>query len=71
MCLVSVTWINNFINSQIQNNINYGSVIMNSINRDEKIEQFIELLRYAPNDFIDKVLYRLEEYKRLDGEEIY
>ncbi len=66
-------YFNNFINSQIQNNINinYGSVVMNSKNKDEKIEQFIELLKYAPNDFIDKVLDRLEEYKMLDKEKIY
>jgi transcriptional regulator with XRE-family HTH domain len=65
-------YFNNFINSQIQNNINinYGSVIMNSKDRDEKIEEFIELLKYAPDNFIDKVLDRLEEYRRLDGKEI-
>jgi len=60
---------NNFINSQIQNNINinYGKVIMNSKNRDEKIEKFIQLLDYAPKHFIDKVIKKLEEYKSLDS----
>jgi len=59
---------NNFINSQIQNNINinYGKVIMNSKNRDDKIEKFVELLDYAPNHFIDRVIAKLEEYKKLD-----
>lgn len=62
-------YFNNFINSQIDNNINinYGKVIMNSKTTNEKIEKFAELLKYAPNDFIDKVLTRLEEYEKLDN----
>lgn len=61
-------YFNNFINAQIHNNINinYGSVMMNQKLIDEKIEQFAKLLKYAPNDFIDKVLAKLEEYKKMD-----
>jgi len=61
-------YFNHFINSQIHNNINinYGKVIMNTPTSNEKIEKFIQLLHYAPADFIDKVLERLEEYKKLD-----
>lgn len=40
---------------------------MNSKTTNEKIEKFAELLKYAPNDFIDKVLARLEEYEKLDN----
>jgi len=61
-------YFNHFINSQIQNNINinYGKVIMNTPKSNEKIEKFTQLLKYAPVDFMDKVLQRLEEYKKLD-----
>jgi len=61
-------YFNNFINSQIHNNINvnYGKVIMNSKTTNEKIQKFTTLLKYAPNDFMDKVLGRLEEYEKLD-----
>ncbi len=61
-----------FINSQIKNNVNvnYGKIIMNSETTDEKLERFSELLKYAPADFIDKVVSRLEEYKKLDSLEI-
>ena len=58
-----------FINSQIKNNVNvnYGKIIMNSEITDEKLEKFSELLKYAPANFIDKVVSRLEEYKKLDS----
>jgi len=61
-------YFNHFINSQIHNNINinYGKVIMNTPTSNEKIEKFTQLLHYAPADFIDKVLERLEEYKKLE-----
>jgi len=60
-------YFNNFINSQIHNNINinYGKVIMSAKNKDEKIEEFEKLLQYAPNDFIDKVISKLRDYKEL------
>lgn len=56
-----------FINTQMKNaiGINYQDVLMNSTTTDEKIAKFIELLPFAPNDFIDKVLTRLDEYKKL------
>ena len=61
-------YFNHFINSQIHNNINinYGKVIMNTKTSNEKIEKFTQLLHYAPANFIDKVLERLEEYKKLE-----
>jgi len=62
-------YFSNFINSQIHNNINvnYGKVIMHSKFTDEKIEEFSKLLKYAPIDFIDKVLSKLKEYEKIDG----
>ncbi len=65
-------YFHNFINSQIHNSIhiNYGSVIMSTTTPNEKIEKLTELLRYAPSDFIDKVLRRLEEYEELQGLDI-
>ncbi len=58
-------YFNNFINSQIHNNINYGKVMMNTKSTNEKIEKFTELLKYAPIDFIDNVLIKLEKYENL------
>ena len=60
-----------FINSQIINNvnINYGKVFMNSLVpniQDDKIIKFVALLEYAPVNFMDKVLQKLEEYKKLE-----
>ncbi|MBT5935050.1 helix-turn-helix transcriptional regulator [Sulfurimonas sp.] len=61
-------YFNHFISSQIHNdiNINYGEVIMNSKTSDEK---FTELLKYAPVDFMDRVLVKLEEYEKLNNME--
>ena len=64
-------YFNNFINSQITNNINinYGKVIMNNktvSSNDERVEKCVSLLKYAPIDFMDKILLRLEEYKKLE-----
>jgi len=60
-------YFNGFINSQIQNNVNlnFGQIIMSSQTTNEKLEKFSELLKYAPNDFIDKVISKLEEYEKL------
>ena len=60
-------YFHNFINSQIHNNINinYDKAIMNTKTTNEKLEKFTELLQYAPIDFMDKILLRLEEYERL------
>lgn len=62
-------YFNNFINSQIHNNINvnYGKVIMHSKFTNEKIEEFSKLLKYAPVDFIDKVLLKLKEYEKISS----
>jgi transcriptional regulator with XRE-family HTH domain len=68
-------YFNNFINLQITNgvNINYGSVVLhnsNTKNEHTKMDKFISLLEYAPNSFINKVLNRLEEYKKLTIKDI-
>ena len=62
-------YFNNFINYQIHNNINinYGSVVMNANNLDNELEEFIELLEYAPKSFLKKVIDRLKEYKKLEN----
>ena len=61
-----------FIETQIKNTvgINYQDAIMNTITTDEKLVKFIQLLPYAPNDFIDKILQKLQEYEKLDKEGI-
>jgi len=59
-----------FINSQIQNNINfnYTKVIMGTKTHNEKIENFIALLEYAPTNFLDKAISKLQEYKTISSE---
>jgi len=61
-------YFHSFINSQIQNNVNvnYAKIIMNTKMTDEKMQYFTELLEYAPSSFMDKVLTKLEEYRKLD-----
>lgn len=61
-----------FIESQIKNSmgINYLNTIMNTFTTDEKVLKFIQLLPYAPSNFIDKVLKKLKEYEKLDKEGI-
>ena len=63
-------YFHNFINSQIHNNINinYGKVIMNTKTTNDKLEQFAELLEYAPIDFLDKAIKKLKEYKSISSE---
>ena len=34
---------------------------------NENFEQIEKLLKYAPNNFIKKVIDKLEEYKKLDN----
>ncbi len=63
---------NSFVTSKITNNINinYGHVFMGSTNlTDEKLEKFKELLEFAPQNFLDRVIKKLEEYREL-GEEL-
>ena len=58
----------NFINTQIKNNANikYERVISTPSVMNEKIQNFLHLLKYAPNNFIDRVIDKLKEYKKLD-----
>jgi len=62
---------NSFVTSKITNNINinYGNVVMGSTNlTDEKLETFKELLEFAPKNFLDKIIKKLEEYRELEEE---
>ena len=61
-------YFNNFINYQIQNNVNvnYGSIIINSKNIDDDLEEFVKLLEYAPKNFLKKAIDRLKEHKELE-----
>ncbi len=63
-------YFSHFINSQMKNTVgvNYDKAIMDIQTTDEKITKFVELLPFAPIDFMDKVLERLKEYERLGGE---
>ena len=62
-------YFNNIINAQIYSADPYTKdILVNLKNKDEKIEQFIRLLQYAPNNFMDKVLDKLKEYEKLDKE---
>jgi len=51
-----------FINSKIQNNVNvnFGKVVMKN-----ELLRFAELLEYAPMNFLDRVIKKLEEYKKI------
>lgn len=63
-------YFSHFINSQIKNNVgvSYDKAIMDIQTTDEKITKFVELLPFAPIDFMDKVLEKLKEYERLGRE---
>lgn len=60
-------YFNEFINYKIKNNINinYGKVIINNDNLDEKVKKLIDMLEFAPSNFLDKVNNKLEDYKKL------
>ena len=62
-----IEFFSTFINSQIQNNVNvnYDKIILNAKSSDEKIDLFANLLKYAPIDFIDNAINKLQEYKKL------
>ncbi len=61
-------YFSHFINSQIKNSVgvSYDKAIMDIQTTDEKITKFVELLPFAPIDFMDKVIGRLKEYEKLD-----
>ncbi len=63
-------YFSHFINSQIKNNVgvSYDKAIMDIQTTDKKIAKFVELLPFAPIDFMDKVLEKLKEYERLGGD---
>jgi len=51
----------------IDNQMKSKNSIFNTYLTDEKIDKFVELLPFAPNNFIDKVLSKLKEYENLDN----
>jgi transcriptional regulator with XRE-family HTH domain len=63
-------YFNSFINSQITHNvnINYGHIIMNTKTQNDKIDEFVSLLEFAPSNFLDRAIVRLREYKKLSVE---
>lgn len=65
-------YFNDFINTQINNsiNINYENVIMSTKSQNEKVEKIIELLEYAPNKFVDNILEKLHQFKKITNSDI-
>jgi transcriptional regulator with XRE-family HTH domain len=63
-------YFNSFINSQITHNvnINYGNIIMNTKTKNDKLDEFVTLLEFAPTNFLDRAIVRLREYKNLSSE---
>ncbi len=62
---------NSFITSKITNNanINYGKILMTSGTlTDDKIEKFMNLLEFAPQNFLDRVIKKLDEYRKISNE---
>ncbi|WP_151948362.1 hypothetical protein [Aliarcobacter butzleri] len=57
-------YIHNLINKQIMNNT---LEVNEQLDFNENFEQIEKLLKYAPNNFIKKVIDKLEEYKKLDN----
>jgi transcriptional regulator with XRE-family HTH domain len=64
-----LNYFNTIINSKITNsNINYASIIITEKNKSKKLQELIELFEHVPDSFIDKILIKFREYKRV-GEE--
>ena len=63
-------YFNSFISSQINHgvNINYGKVIFKNQNQNNKMEKLASLLEYAPSNFLDKVIKKLEEYQNISDD---
>lgn len=57
-------YIQNLINNQIDNNLPQFD---EQANLNENFKQIEELIKYAPNSFIKKVIDRLKDYKKLDN----
>ncbi|MCX6075658.1 MAG: helix-turn-helix transcriptional regulator [Campylobacterales bacterium] len=61
-------YFNNFIKSQITYNINVNNADTITTNsNDNKVDKFISLLEFAPHNFLDKAIAKLEEYKNIDS----
>ena len=57
-----------FIGSQLNKpvDVRLDTIITSHKSKDEKLEEFSQLLQFAPDNFIDKVIDKLQEYKKLD-----
>ena len=61
-----LNYFNTIVNSKVTNSkINYGSIIVSEKNKSKKLEEIIELFDYIPNSFIDKILVKFREYKKV------
>lgn len=63
--------ITSYINSQMTQkvHINYGQVIMKNIElKNNKIDELIQLLEYAPTNFLDRAIEKLREYKNISSD---
>lgn len=63
--------LNRYINSRITQNINvnYGQVIMSTKElKNSKASELIELLEFAPPNFLDKVIKKLKEYQDISDD---
>jgi len=41
--------------------------IIEQISRDEQLQELLSLLSYAPDDFIEQIIQRLKEFKKLSN----
>lgn len=57
-------YVRNLINNQIDTNL---LQIDEEANLNENLKQIENLIKYAPNSFLKKVIDRLKDYKRLDN----
>jgi transcriptional regulator with XRE-family HTH domain len=61
-------YFNTIINSKISNsniNISYGNIIISEKDKTKNIEKLLELIEYVPQNVIDKLIIKFEEYRKL------
>ena len=52
------------IKQRLENNTNNDDIKIENL--EQKIDSIVALLKYAPSNFLDKVIMKLEEYKKMD-----
>jgi len=52
------------IKQRLENNTNNDDIKIENL--EQKIDNIVALLKYAPSNFLDKVIMKLEEYKKMD-----